>query len=64
MSAYQSKGLEFDAVILFNVNNTTYNDELEKQLLYVSITRALHDLKIIYSGQPSEFIQSYFKGAE
>lgn len=48
-----AKGLEFDAVIINNVseNNYSSNSKLDMKLLYVAITRALHELDIIYSGQ-------------
>ena len=43
-----AKGLEFDTVILLDVNSDTYPDtELSVRLLYVAITRALHRLIII-----------------
>jgi DNA helicase-2/ATP-dependent DNA helicase PcrA len=43
-----AKGLEFDTVILLDVNDQNYPDtELSTRLLYVAITRALHRLIII-----------------
>lgn len=47
-TGYLSKGLEFDGVIIFNVINSNYN-KLDMKLLYVSMTRALHELNILYS---------------
>ena len=45
-----AKGLEFDAVIATNVNNENYNKNniLDMKLLYVALTRALHELDVIY----------------
>lgn len=45
-----AKGLEFDAVIVTNANNENYNKEniLDMKLLYVALTRALHELEVIY----------------
>lgn len=45
-----AKGLEFDAVIVNNVNNTNYDihNVLDMKLLYVALTRALHELNVIY----------------
>jgi len=44
----QAKGLEFDSVIIMDLNNTLYPDtELTWRLLYVGMTRALHRLIII-----------------
>lgn len=47
-----AKGLEFDAVILINANEEIYssNSSLDMKLLYVALTRALHELDIVYSG--------------
>ncbi len=47
-----AKGLEFDAVIINNANERLYssNSNLDMKLLYVAITRALHELDIVYSG--------------
>ena len=48
---YLSKGLEFDCVILTNVDDANYNKDnvLDMKLLYVGITRALHNLDVLYS---------------
>ncbi|WP_300384942.1 RNA polymerase recycling motor HelD [Clostridium sp.] len=41
--SYLTKGLEFDATIIYNPSDRNYgNDILDKRLLYVSLTRALH----------------------
>ncbi len=61
LDAFSSKGLEFDAVIIFNANQTEYNNKLEKQLLYVAVTRALHQISLLYTNTPSEFLSGYFK---
>jgi DNA helicase-2/ATP-dependent DNA helicase PcrA len=51
---YLSKGLEFDAVAVFNCSKDNYIvDELHIKLLYVSITRPLHKLLIYYKNRPS-----------
>jgi len=46
-----AKGLEFDAVIVVNVDNDRYdkNNILDMKLLYVALTRALHELNVIYN---------------
>lgn len=52
-----AKGLEFDSVIIADVNEDKYgNDELSTRLLYVAMTRALHRLHIIHSGSPSTLL--------
>lgn len=51
-----SKGLEFDAVIISNSDKNIYssNNSLDMKLLYVAITRALHELDIVYTGEITE----------
>lgn len=50
ITGYLSKGLEFDGVIIYNVSNNNYNinSNLDMKLLYVSMTRALHELCVLY----------------
>jgi len=52
-----AKGLEFDTVILLDVNSNTYPDtELSVRLLYVAITRALHRLIVITNRNKSPLL--------
>lgn len=54
MPSYLSKGLEFDAVILYNANNINYTDNyIDSKLLYVAITRAMHELYVNYDKELS-----------
>jgi len=50
-----SKGLEFEKVILLNVSKANYDDfvKYDGRLLYVGVTRALHELIMISIGEPS-----------
>lgn len=45
ISIYNSKGLEFDAVIVYNVDDE-YSTQIDKNLLYIACTRALHSLSL------------------
>lgn len=55
--SYLAKGLEFDSVILFNVNEEKYkNNVLDIKLLYVAITRAMSKLDIFYTENISKLI--------
>lgn len=56
MPSYLSKGLEFDAVLLYNASENHYNSEEERKLLYTACTRALHFLYIYYIEKPSPLI--------
>jgi len=52
-----AKGLEFDTVILLDINDITYPDsELSTRLLYVGITRALHKLIVIENSNKSPLL--------
>ena len=51
--SYLAKGLEFDGVIISNASESIYdsNKSLDMKLLYVSMTRALHELVVLYSDE-------------
>jgi DNA helicase-2/ATP-dependent DNA helicase PcrA len=52
-----AKGLEFDCVIISNANKEKYwNNSLDIKLLYVTITRAMSKLDVLYSGELTELI--------
>ncbi|MBN2526061.1 MAG: ATP-binding domain-containing protein [Deltaproteobacteria bacterium] len=55
-TAHLSKGLEFDHVVIPEVTHQNYVNEMEKNLLYVACTRAMHRLTLTHSGTPSTFI--------
>ena len=63
ISNYLAKGLEFDAVIINNANENIYSSSnaLDMKLLYVAITRALHELDIVYSGEVTKPLKKYVK---
>jgi DNA helicase II / ATP-dependent DNA helicase PcrA len=53
----QVKGLEFDYVILVDVNDGAYPDDDEaRHLLHIAATRAAHQLWLITSGKPSPLL--------
>ncbi|WP_027625289.1 RNA polymerase recycling motor HelD [Clostridium lundense] len=55
--SYMTKGLEFDCSIVLNCSKDKYaNTSLDKKLLYVVLTRALHLEYILYKGEVSELI--------
>ena len=53
LSSELSKGLEFDAVILIDASEDKYSSKNNTDMknLYVSMTRALHELEILYGGE-------------
>ena len=56
LPVYLAKGLEFDAVIIYDSSDRTYNDPEDRQLLYICCTRALHRLTLIYSEEKSRLL--------
>lgn len=56
--SYMTKGLEFDATIIYNCDDENYKDnDLDKRLLYVALTRALHLEYIIFSGNLTKLLE-------
>ncbi|HHI5803526.1 TPA: 3'-5' exonuclease [Clostridioides difficile] len=55
-SIKMSKGLEFDEVIVPSVNNKTYYSDYDRSLLYIACTRAMHKLKLAYTGELTQLI--------
>jgi DNA helicase-2/ATP-dependent DNA helicase PcrA len=54
----QVKGLEFDYVIMLDVNDTSYPPSTEaRHLLHIGATRATHQLWLIATGPPSELVK-------
>ena len=54
------KGLEFDSVFIPFADCDNYNKELDRNILYVACTRALHKLNIYSSsGNISDFLADY-----
>ena len=50
ITSYLAKGLEFDGVIISNSGEEEYNSNkiIDMKLLYVAMTRPLHELTILY----------------
>lgn len=57
ITSYMTKGLEFDCSVIYNCNKENYkNVELDKKLLYVMLTRALHMEYIFFKDEVSELL--------
>jgi DNA helicase II / ATP-dependent DNA helicase PcrA len=51
------KGLEFDYVVMVDVNDTSYPDvHWARHLLHIGVTRAAHQLWLVSTGEPSVLI--------
>lgn len=56
--SYLSKGVEFDAVIIYDASKKKYSRESERKLFYTACTRAMHELYIYSVGEMNAFLQS------
>jgi DNA helicase II / ATP-dependent DNA helicase PcrA len=56
LPAYLAKGVEFDAVIIYDGSEKRYSRESERKLFYTACTRAMHLLHIHCLGEPSHFL--------
>ncbi len=55
----QVKGLEYDYVVLVEVNDNTYPETKEaRHLLHIAATRAVHQLWVLSTGRPSALLPS------
>ena len=57
MTVHAAKGLEFDAVLIYNAGDENYGCEEERLLLYTACTRALHALCIYYLGKVTPLLR-------
>ena len=56
----QVKGLEFDYVIMVEVNEASFPDSVEsRHLLHIGVTRAAHQLWLMATGAPSALLPSW-----
>ncbi|MWV46266.1 AAA family ATPase [Paenibacillus sp. HJL G12] len=55
---YLAKGVEFDAVLIYDASSQTYHLESERKLFYTACTRAMHRLLLFATGEWTPFIQA------
>jgi DNA helicase II / ATP-dependent DNA helicase PcrA len=55
-TAYLAKGLEFDQVIVPFADATNYRTLIDRHMLYVACTRAMHQLTFTLTGPPSDLL--------
>jgi DNA helicase-2/ATP-dependent DNA helicase PcrA len=63
MPAYLAKGIEFDAVIIYDASAQVYGDESLRRLFYTACTRAMHHLHLYSVGEPSPFLRNVAPGS-
>ena len=59
--SYLSKGIEFDAVIIYDASKHIYGDESLRRVFYTACTRAMHILQLYSVGEPSPFLQNVLR---
>ncbi|MBX0292985.1 AAA family ATPase [Hymenobacter sp. HSC-4F20] len=57
-TAHLAKGLEFDAVVVPFASARTYKTLVDKSMLYVACTRAMHQLTLTYVGELTPFLSA------
>ncbi|MEX2491256.1 MAG: 3'-5' exonuclease [Nitrospirales bacterium] len=55
-TAHMAKGLEFDQVIVPHATHKNYNTLMDRNLLYVACTRAMHKLALTFAGEVTQLI--------
>jgi DNA helicase-2/ATP-dependent DNA helicase PcrA len=55
-TVHLAKGLEFDEVIVCDVSSSNYHTEVDRSLLYIACTRAMHKLDVLWTGEKSAFL--------
>ncbi|OKP83149.1 RNA polymerase recycling motor HelD [Paenibacillus sp. P32E] len=56
--AYLAKGVEFDAVLIYDASPQSYDRESERKLFYTACTRAMHRLLLYTTGEWTPFVQA------
>lgn len=56
LPAYMAKGIEFDAVIIYDASHLKYGREFERKLFYTACTRAMNELHLFSLGEMSPFM--------
>jgi len=55
-TVHMAKGLEFDEVVIPGVSKRNYSTEVDRSLLYIACTRAMHKLTLTFFGEQSSLI--------
>ena len=56
--SYLSKGIEFDAVIIYDASEQVYGDESLRRVFYTACTRAMHYLQLYSVGEPTPLLSN------
>lgn len=58
-TAHLAKGLEFDEVIIPFASAKNYHTDVDKRMLYIACTRAMHALTLTYSKELTGFLNNH-----
>lgn len=56
--SYLSKGIEFEAVIIYDASEHIYGDDSLRRVFYTACTRAMHYLQLYSVGEPSPLLRN------
>ena len=56
--AYLAKGVEFDAVLIYNASSEVYGRDSDRKLFYTACTRAMHELDLYSVGKANIYIEA------
>lgn len=56
--SYLSKGIEFEAVIIYDASENIYGDDSLRRVFYTACTRAMHYLQLYSVGEPSPLLRN------
>lgn len=57
-TAHLAKGLEFDQVLVPEVTDRNYCTSMDRNLLYVACTRAMHRLVLTHAGRLTPMLEA------
>jgi DNA helicase-2/ATP-dependent DNA helicase PcrA len=55
-TVHMAKGLEFDEVIIPMASDKNYHTEVDRSLLYIACTRAMHKLTLTHTSEKTSFV--------
>jgi DNA helicase II / ATP-dependent DNA helicase PcrA len=58
-TAHMAKGLEFDQVVVPFATTANYKNSIDKSMLYIACTRAMHKLSLTHTGKPSGILPNH-----
>ena len=58
-TAHMAKGLEFDQVVVPFASAANYKNSIDKSMLYIACTRAMHKLTLTHTGKPSGMLPNH-----